>query len=279
MLFRFFVLASLFFVSCSSPGEEVLQTKLSADDTLRIERYLYEAGEVPVFSMKRQLYIDSVLMIIPESPFLWQQKAMPLLKQRKYELALPFLDSAVKYDNANNDFIEYRAFVKCIFLKSYKEALADFDAAQQLNGNAVVMDHRYSFYRGLSHLQLNEIDTAIHFFNQTLEQSLAEWGNDGYHFLYPFYLGIAHFEKEEYSIAIEYFKHALHRYSNFADAKYYSALAHLYTGNMDEAIHLLNSADIEFTFTDANSIYEPYPYQINRFMLRDLKQIVEEEAQ
>jgi len=78
--------------------------------------------------MKRQLYIDSALNIVPKASQLWQQKAMPLFKQKKYEIAMPFLDSAVKYDKTKH-WLEYRAFIKCIFQKSYRAAIKDFNLA------------------------------------------------------------------------------------------------------------------------------------------------------
>ena len=47
--------------------------------------------------------------------YLWQQKAMPLFKMRKYEAGMVFLDKAVKYDETR--WLDYRAFIKCIFVK------------------------------------------------------------------------------------------------------------------------------------------------------------------
>jgi tetratricopeptide (TPR) repeat protein len=264
-----FILSILFvslIVCCSSNFNEASENNLISVDTLLITKYLSKIEEAPLYSLRRQCYLDSLLIMIPQSAFLWQQKAMPLLKQRKYELAKPYLDSAVKYDAIN--YIDYRAFVKCVFFKSYKDALNDFEIAESLKGNSVVMDHRYSFYRGLCHLQLNALDTAIDYFKQSYEESKKDWGDENFHFLYPFYLGISYFEKEEYQLALDYFEHSLRIYSHFSDALFYSALSHYYIGQNDKAFHILSSVDIEYTFTEGNSIYEPYPYQINKYMLK-----------
>lgn len=268
-MFKKMLIRSLFllviFVSCSTHFEEESGKDWSSVDTLLVEQYMLQIEKAPLFSLRRQYYLDSILMMIPQSAFLWQQKAMPLLKQRKYELSMPYLDSAVKYDESR--YIEYRAFVKCVFFKSYNGALQDFVIAENLNGNSVVMDHRYSFYKGLCHLQLNALDSAIYFFQQTFKQSKEAWGAQNSHFLYPFYLGICYFEKEEYQLALEYFDQSLRIYSNFSDALYYCSLSHYYMGNMDAAKGILNNIDIEYTINEGNSIYEPYPYQINKYML------------
>ena len=50
--------------------------------------------------------------------YLWQQKAMPLFKARKYEAGMVFLDKAVALDE--NKWLDYRAFIKCIFAKTYQ---------------------------------------------------------------------------------------------------------------------------------------------------------------
>lgn len=57
--------------------------------------------------------------------YLWQQKAMPYFKARKYEIGMPFLDKAVKYKAER--WQPYRGFMKCIFSKSYKDAIEDLE--------------------------------------------------------------------------------------------------------------------------------------------------------
>ena len=49
--------------------------------------------------------------------YLWQQKAMPYFKARKYEVGMPLIDKAVFYDEKR--WLPYRAFIKCIFQKKY----------------------------------------------------------------------------------------------------------------------------------------------------------------
>src|SRR5690606_33299861 len=91
--------------------------------------------------------------------YLWQQKAMPYFKVKKYEVGMQYIDKAVALDTKR--YQSYRAFIKCIFAKTYKEAIIDFEQCIADWGDNFEMDHSYSFYIGLSYLQLNEFDKAV----------------------------------------------------------------------------------------------------------------------
>ena len=112
---------------------------------------------------------------------------MPLFKQKKYELGMPFVDSAAKYDA--HRWLPYRAFIKCVFAKTYRAALEDFEAAEAIQPEGIVMDHTYDFYRGMCHLQLNEFDAAIGLIQRSVAKGIARTGEG--HFFEYFYLGIA----------------------------------------------------------------------------------------
>ena len=89
---------------------------------------------------------------------LWQLKALPLWKSKKYELALRCYDKAVLIDRAK--YLGRRGYLKCIFQKDYKGAIADMEMAQKEFGYGFQNDHSYSFYISLCHLQLNEFEKA-----------------------------------------------------------------------------------------------------------------------
>jgi tetratricopeptide (TPR) repeat protein len=99
---------------------------------------------------------------------LWQQKAMPYFKARKYEVGMQYIDKAVHYDQ--KEWQPYRAFIKCVFAKTYKDAIVDFEDCIKKNGNGYVMDHTYGFYIGLCYLQLNEYENA--------EKKFQEYNDD-----------------------------------------------------------------------------------------------------
>lgn len=244
---------------------------LSARDSVRIKQYTKEIESAPLYSVKRQNYLDSILLIIPTNAYAWQQKAMPLFKQKKYEIGMSYLDSAVKYDKTNH-YLEYRAFIKCVFQKNYRSAINDFNAVQKIKGNSYVMDHTYEFYKGLCYLQLNQFDTAEKLFTNCINEDRAERGDKWVNCSSLFYLGICYFEKGNYKKAVESFDESLVRYNNFSEAKYYKAICMENFGRKKEALALVKEAETDckvgYTIPETNTMYEIYPYQVNKYMLQ-----------
>lgn len=224
-------------------------------------------AKVSLFSVQHQLYLDSLIAILPKEPFFWQQKAMPLFKQKKYELGMKYLDKAIELDPTDH-YREYRAFIKCVFQKNYSESLEEFNYLTKINSeNGIIMDHPYSFWMGLCYLQLNEFDKAQKF----IEKSIAFGQKNNFVNPYElFYLGIIEYEKGNYQNAINNLNKSLEQYENFSDAKYYKALSLININKKEEGEILLLEAQKDFkngfSFNEGNSLYEQFPYQVNNFM-------------
>lgn len=224
-------------------------------------------AKVSLFSVEHQLYLDSLIAILPKEPFFWQQKAMPLFKQKKYELGMKYLDKAIELDSTNH-YREYRAFIKCIFQKNYSESLEEFNYLTKINGDyGIIMDHPYSFWIGLCYLQLNEFDKAQKF----IEKSIAFGQKNNFVNPYElFYLGIIEYEKGNYQNAINNLNKSLEQYEKFSDAKYYKALSLINLNKKEEGEILLLEAQKDFkngfSFNEGNSLYEQFPYQVNNFL-------------
>jgi tetratricopeptide (TPR) repeat protein len=194
--------------------------------------------------------------------YLWQQKAMPYFKAKKYEVGMTFIDKAVIYDAQN--WQPYRAFIKCIFAKTYKDAIIDFEDCKKKWGNNYVMDHTFNFYIALCYLQLNDFlkaELLLKEYNDTLfaDRDSLE------HPTALFYYGIAKYEQSKWEEAIIIFDKALKIYPNFSDVKYYKAICLARLGKQEEVTKLLNEAKqdakIGYTINEDNTIYETYPYQ------------------
>jgi hypothetical protein len=250
----------------------LLSGLLVAAQTDRAELHTYYGQQVKyagLYSQKRQLYLDSVLILKPDSAAAWQQKAMPLFKQRKYELGMTFLDKAVLFDKENY-WLQYRAFIKCIFQKNYQAAIDDFNKVQTKIGYGIIMDHSFDFYIGLSYLQLNEFDKANFYIQKSVEYAINN--RDEAHFLEDFYLGIVKMELDDMPNALSYFDKSLKVYTNFADALYYKALILSRSDSTkQEATALfakaLNCMRTGYSVNEDNAIYEDYPYKIRLEML------------
>ncbi|WP_298117922.1 tetratricopeptide repeat protein [Flavobacterium sp.] len=194
--------------------------------------------------------------------YLWQQKAMPYFKARKYEIGMPFLDKAVYY-NAER-WQPYRGFMKCIFSKSYKDAIEDLEDCKKKFGNQYVMDHTYDFYIALSYLQLNEFEKAEKILQNYVDEIYKNRDKLEHPTAY-FYLGIAKFELKKFDEAIAVFDKALKVYPNFSDVKFYKAICLVRKDKIEEAKILLKESEedykIGYKLNEDNTIYETYPYQ------------------
>ena len=194
--------------------------------------------------------------------YLWQQKAMPYFKRQKFEIALNYLDKAVHYDK--KEWLAYRAYLKCIFVKDHHGAIADFTECINLYGNSYEMDHTYRFYIALSYLQLEEIDKA----GAILAGDITAAGDNAHH-LDIFYYGIVKYEQRQWEDAITQFDRAIGLYPEFSDAKYYKSKCLERLGQKEAADKLYAEAhsDFEkgFTINEDNVIYEKYPYQVTYY--------------
>lgn len=259
----------LLIYSCSSNiDHKSLATKASTNQQFIIQKYLIDSAQRhSYYSPKWAYYIDKGLQEDSTIAYLWQQKAMPLFKQGKYELAMSYLDKAVHYDKAK--WLSYRAFMKCIFSKNYRAAIVDFEESLTMDGNSHVMDHSYLFYIALSKIQLDEYEEAEKILQQEVQRVESASGQDWVHHLVLFYYGITLYEQQKYGESIVIFDKALARYPKFSEVQYYKAHALYYLDNTKnhEEYSKIYSAAIEnfkngYTINEDNAIYERYPYQL-----------------
>jgi tetratricopeptide (TPR) repeat protein len=269
---RHLILLVIVATACSTSGQNkpgIEPAALSEQEILK--KYLENgAWRVHYFSRQYQLYIDSAIALNPNIPYLYQQKAMPYFKQRKYERGMKILDKAVALDP--KAYIDYRAFIKAVFAKTYEAAIADFEECKKIKGeHGFVMDHSYNFYIGMSYLQLNEFQRALSFLKKSIDNQVRANGEKWVHHLDLLYAGVASQEMDQHEEAIRYFDKALNAYPTFSDAKYYKFLSLRSLGQMESATKLLNECEADFkkgyTINEDNAIYETYPYQIKQFYI------------
>lgn len=251
-----FILLSISIASCSQ--------RMSKDEI--IEKYVTNCSKKYNYNIQMNEYqacLDKGLEIDSTVAYLWQQKAMPYFKAKKYEVGMDYINKAVKYDKEG--YLPYRAFIKCIFAQKHKEAIKDFKECIQLYGNSYEMDHTYEFYIALSYLQLNEFKKAEALFEKNNNELLDELGEEWLHPTVLFYLGISKYELEKYDEAIYEFDRALKLYANFSDVKYYKSLCLRRIGRIEDAKKVyqefLEDSENGFTINEDNVIYEVYPYQ------------------
>lgn len=269
-----YVLYVLLFISCQQAivGQDFVKERILTQEqkvkqdsiiekyaTNDAHKYSYEAD-----LDKWQEALDKGLEQDSTIAYLWQQKAMPYFKSRKYEVGMEYVDKAVEYDVKR--YLPYRAFIKCVFSKEYKKAIVDFEECLKRFGDSYEMDHTYTFYIGLSYLQLNEFDKAEQYFLRAVDKQ-KEVFQDVHH-VDLFYLGIVCFEQKRYEEAIAYFDKAIAEYKEFSDAYYYKGLAQYKMQDIVAARASLELFDkyqkMGYSINEANAIYELYPYQVRK---------------
>ncbi len=242
----------------------LIQPDKKMQDSIISEHLKNGAWKHHYYSQEWQSEIDKGLAKDSTIAYLWQQKAMPLFKKGKYEIGMEFIDQAVKYDR--EQWQDYRAFIKCIFAKTYRDAIIDFQDYKKRFGYSYVMDHSYDFYIGLSYLQLNEFKKAEEIFKKDYDYVLKNSGKSWLHHLDLFYYGISKYEQNDYEGAIELFSLALEKYPEFSDAQCYKAECLRKMGRVEEGNALTKECRLNgengYTINEDNSLYERYPYQI-----------------
>lgn len=258
---KFLILVFLFDCSFAQNAQD---KKLSQDKI--IEKYLTNgATKYHYFSQEWQRQLDEGLKLDSTIAYLWQQKAMPMYKQMKYQAGAKYLDKAVKFDA--NRWLEYRGFMNCIFTKDYRAAIRDLEQCKKATPGRYVMDHSYDFYIAISYLQLNEFEKAETILESEIKKERELFGEKGNHYMTFFYLGIVKFELKKLEESITAFDNAIGMYSHFSDAKYYKGYALGRLGRAEEGAKLWKEAKADFeagyTINEDNAIYERYPYQFN----------------
>lgn len=252
-------------INSYSQATKVISDKIAIQENL-VEEFVTNCAEKHNYNYEMiewQNCLDEGLKRDSTIANLWQQKAMPYFKARKYEVGMPFINNAVKYDE--NIWQPYRAFIKCIFAKTYREAILDFEDCKIRFGNNYVMDHTYDFYIGLCYLQLNEFNIAQEKFKKYIDDIFKNrMGLE--HPTVFFYYGITFYEQQKWTEAIIEFDKALKIYPNFSDVKFYKAICLVKLNEVNVAKNLFieakKDAEIGFTINEDNVIYEKYPYQV-----------------
>ena len=264
------IIITLGFSSCEE--KQVKKTDKLSDDYSNIQKdsIIDEVFKITdktgLNSQRRRDVLDSAIIKHPTIPYFYQQRAMPLYKQDKDELGLPFLEKAAELNPEK--YLDYMAFMKCIFSKNYKASIVDFEKYLNLYGEGYVMDHTYYFYIGISYLQLNEFEKAKLFLEKSVLQVETESGRKWVHYLDLMYLGIANMELKQYEEAILNFNETLLQYENFSDVKYYKAICLYSLGKKEQGKKLVEEAKKDLingnTINEDNVFYERYPYQIRK---------------
>lgn len=252
----------LFTIACKK--QDTVQVDTAKQDAI-IEKYLKKGAWNHHYLTKEwDEWIAKGIQEDSTIAYLWQQRALPLWKQQKYQVAISYFDKAVAIDREH--WLSRLAFLKCIFAKDYPGALADIIAYKKEFGSTVEQDHTLELYMGICYLQLHRFDDALAILKENIQTQEREHSMDWIHFLDRYYLAMTHYEKNDYAMAIAELDEVLQEYPTFSDAQYYKSICLNYLGEKEKAQTLMAEAINNFekgnTFNEDSNLYENYPYQV-----------------
>ena len=226
----------------------------------------FSAKPLSYTSAEWQTRVDSALKIDPTNDELWQQKAMPFLKNGDFGSWIKNIDKAVALNPVH--WLSYRGFCREIFMKDYETAIKDYEAAEKIQPSEVhfVMDHTFDFYKSLCYFELKKPDLALLHIQKSVNWQLKNKGVDWTHYADFFYLAVAHFELKNWKLALENIDICLTKYPQFPSALYYKALILKELGQKEKAVPFLINAKKYiakgFYMNEDNEAYSNYPKQI-----------------
>jgi tetratricopeptide (TPR) repeat protein len=264
------VLSLIFFPSFSQTQVEQSQTFDCNNKAFRdslVSKYLEKkAHQIDYNNPKYQLYCDSVLMVCPNVACAYQQKSIPYMKSGNFEKGMKFLNKAVEIDPEK--YMDYRAFMKCIFTKDHKGAIEDFEKAEKINPNKFVMDHSYPFFKGISYLGSGNFKKAEIEMLKDIELQTKNDTSITAHFNSYLYLGIVYLEMQEISKTESFFLKSLDQHESLPEANYYLASC-LERKDKPRAKIFLEKAKKAIqngqSMNEDNQLYANYPFQISLF--------------
>lgn len=184
----------------------------------------------------------------------YKKKGEVLLKNKKYELGISYINQSVKISPKLMQ--PFRAFAKCIYLKEYDNAIVDFEDCKTKWGDNYIEGHKYNFYIGLCYLQTNKYENAESMFKKNNKHNSTEL----------FYSGIVKFKLKKYKQAIQEFDKALKVYHNFSEAQFYKSICLSKFDKYSEALNVLDegkqNAANKYTLKEPWVEFESFPYQV-----------------
>lgn len=178
---------------------------------------------------------DALLAVCPNIAEAYQEKGIRQMFLGNFGKVIAYNDTAVALDPKR--WLAYRGYLHCMLTRDYQKAITDLTAAEQLTPNAFTMDHTFSFFIALSHMESGNYPEAEKYFLKDIAQQKRGEGRNDIHFNTLLYVGILYYLMNEFDQAELRLNECLQLYEMHPMANYYMAMTMKITGNQRQNVY------------------------------------------
>lgn len=206
---------------------------------------------------------DSLLAICPNIAEAYQEKGLRQMFLGDFGKVIAYNDTAVSLDPRR--WLAYRGYLHCTLTQDYSKAITDLEAAEQLTPNAFTMDHTFSFFIALSHMESGNYQQAEKYFLKDIAQQKRGEGRNDIHFNSLLYFGVLYYLMNEFDQAELRLNQCLQLYEMHPMANYYMAMTMKITGNQRQNIYFEKARQAlqdGYALNEPNLHYARFPRQV-----------------
>lgn len=206
---------------------------------------------------------DELLAICPNISEAYQEKGIRQMFLGNLPKMIAYNDTAVAM--APKRWLAYRGYLQCMLAKDYPKAITDLLAAEELTPNAFTMDHTFSFFIALSHMESGNYPEAEKYFLKDIAQQKRGEGRNDIHFNTLLYFGILYYLMNEFDQAERRLNECLQLYEMHPLANYYMAMTMKITGNQRQNAYFEKARQAMqdgYALNEPNMRFAKFPRQV-----------------
>ena len=269
---------SLLFISCQ-PTETFYKKEIAEADKAKLaEQLIAGRGNYYQGSPGEQLLLRESEIMNPNSGTLWREYGVPYLKRGFAAEFYPLYEKAVKLDPLG--WAGWRGYLYLYFYRDYERAIADFDMTDELTPGVVDYPQSLSvnYMRGICYLMLENYEKSLEYFEMHFKHESESAGVEYLGANSFVYKGLAHWKSGQIDEAIEVLELGVKHNPSNADVKYWLAkILFEEKKSHTHPLRLARNAVVHFKKNDFNSRgYTEDFYQLYLPQLEKLERVIYE---
>lgn len=259
----------LIFSSCSEREwyKKEISDKEKYAVQLRIGKgYYYQGSVAALFQLEEAMQMDT------SDGNTWRAMATARLKRGIADEAFYYYQEGVK--RKPEKWAGFRGYCYLYFYRDFERAIADFNYSDQLAGQVEYSQgQNHNYMRGICYYGLKDYEKAFDQFDEYIEKTIAEEGEDWVDVYAMLYRGLTHEKFGRVDAAIEDFDRILKYYPNLSDAFYHKARMLVARENFSEALDLLKQA--KKYHKEGYFHQRPYVEVLEQIYLDDIERLID----